>query len=145
LSPLFAAATLIAAVPDASPPSAPSTDILRVEVTGVTSAKGKVHVDVCTVREFLKDCRYNGAAPAVPGVTEVSVAGVPPGRYAVQAYHDTNDNGTVDRNLLGIPSEGVGFSNNAKITLRGPRFPDAAFDYRGGVQAIALRLRHFLK
>ena len=39
------------------------------------------------------------------------------GRYAVQAFLDENGNGEVDRALFGIPKEGVGFSNDAKIRL----------------------------
>src|SRR5262249_39029018 len=99
---------------------------------------------ICTEREFLKDCRYTGSAPAVPGVTIVTVVGVPPGRYAIQAYHDKNDNHDADRNIAGIPIEGVGFSNGYKIRVRAPRFSEAAFDYAGGDQTISLRLQHFL-
>lgn len=35
-----------------------------------------------------------------------------PGEYAVKVMHDENDNGSLDTNFLGIPSEGYGFSNN---------------------------------
>ena len=35
------------------------------------------------------------------------------GDYAIKLYHDENDNGLLDTNLVGLPSEGYGFSNNA--------------------------------
>jgi uncharacterized protein (DUF2141 family) len=124
--------------------AAPAPHILFITVSGVKSAVGHIRADVCTEREFLKDCRYTGAAPAVRGVTTVLIAGLPPGRYAVQAYHDKNDNHEADRNIVGVPTEGVGFSNGVKIRLRAPRFADAAFDYGGGDQAISLRLQHFI-
>lgn len=38
---------------------------------------------------------------------------LPAGEYAVKLFHDANDNGEMDSNLLGLPQEGYGFSNNA--------------------------------
>ncbi|HXA40580.1 MAG TPA: DUF2141 domain-containing protein [Phenylobacterium sp.] len=123
------------------PPAASNT--LNIAVSGVNSAKGHVRVDICHAEEFLKDCRYGGAAPSEPGVTVVTVTDLPPGVYAVQAYQDKNDNHTVDRDFLGLPTEGVGFSNDAPIRMQPPTFGSAAFSYAGGQQTIALRLRHF--
>ena len=36
-----------------------------------------------------------------------------PGVYAAQAFHDENMNDKVDRNVLGLPTVGIGFSNDA--------------------------------
>jgi uncharacterized protein (DUF2141 family) len=38
--------------------------------------------------------------------------GLAPGRYAVAAFHDEDGNGKVKTNLIGIPREPVGVSNN---------------------------------
>jgi uncharacterized protein (DUF2141 family) len=142
--PLFAAATLVVSgAPPAHATSTPS-NVLHVTITGVKSAAGHVRVDVCTEREFLKECRYTGASAAVPGATTVLVAGVPPGRYAVVAYHDKNDNDEVDRNVVGLPTEAVGFSNGVRIGLRAPRFSEAAINYAGGEEDLTVRLQHFI-
>jgi uncharacterized protein (DUF2141 family) len=127
---------------DTAPPGEPQ-NVLRVVVQGVKSARGHVRVDVCPVSDFLKDCRYGGVAPATPGVTTVIVKDLPPGIYAAQAYQDANDNHSVDRNILGLPTEDVGFSNNAPIGLHPPSFGAAAFSYVGGEQTISFKLRHF--
>ena len=74
----------------------------------------------------------------------VEVKDLPPGVYAVQAYHDRNDNHKVDRNFLGLPVEAVGFSNDAPVGLSGPSFEAARFNFPGGEQTIALRLRRFI-
>jgi len=63
--------------------------------------------------------------PAKLGTVNVNVASVSPRSYAIQAYHDENDNLTVDRNFLGIPNEAIGFSNNAPVRFGPPRFDDA--------------------
>ena len=36
------------------------------------------------------------------------------GQYAIAVYHDKNKNGLLDTNMLGIPLEEYGFSNNAR-------------------------------
>jgi uncharacterized protein (DUF2141 family) len=137
---LFVSAAQAAA--DTAPAGEPQ-NVLRVTVEGVKSPRGHIRVDVCPVGDFLKDCRYGGAAPATPGVTTVIVKDLPPGTYAAQAYQDGNDNHSVDRNILGLPTEGVGFSNNAPIGFHPPSFGSAAFSYAGGEQAISFKLRHF--
>ncbi|WP_243713623.1 DUF2141 domain-containing protein [Luteimonas terrae] len=73
-------------------------------------------------------------APA-GAVTRVTFDGVPAGRYALMVIHDENGNGTLDTNLVGMPVEGYGFSNNPRVT-RKPTFEEAAFDV--GADALAL-------
>mgnify|MGYP005995189141 CR=1 FL=1 len=51
---------------------------------------------------------------------------VEPGEYAVALLHDENGNGKVDKALF-IPTEGFGFSRDAKLRLGPPRFSAAAF------------------
>jgi len=121
---------------------------LVVAVTGVRNDKGNVHVDICTKETFLKDCAWSGDAPARAGTTIVTVRNLPPGRYAAQAFHDENRNGKVDRGLFGIPKEGVGFSNDAKIRMAPPKFAEAMFDFAAAPppaapQRITFSLRYF--
>lgn len=47
---------------------------------------------------------------------------VPAGKYAVGVLHDENSNHKVDRNILQLPKEGFGFSNNPKVWLTAPSF-----------------------
>jgi uncharacterized protein (DUF2141 family) len=56
---------------------------------------------------------------------------IPPGTYAMVVIHDENMNGKLDTNALGIPTEGYGFSNDAKKWLGTPSFSDASFTYGG--------------
>ncbi|HEY1581132.1 MAG TPA: DUF2141 domain-containing protein [Terracidiphilus sp.] len=51
---------------------------------------------------------------------------LPPGRYAIAALHDENSNHKLDRNMIGWPKEGFGFSNNPKVNLSPPSFDTAA-------------------
>jgi uncharacterized protein (DUF2141 family) len=125
----------------AAPAPVPHAAPIEIVVEGVRSARGLVHVDVCTEAMFLKDCRWSADVPAVAGTTIVTVPDVPPGRYAVQAFHDANADHKVDRNLLGFPTERVGFSNDAPVHFAPPKFADAAFDHGSTPQRIGLTLR----
>lgn len=124
--------------------AAAPTSTLTVQVGNVRNAKGRVHLDVCPEGKFLKDgCPYQASATAHAGTTIVIVPNVAPGRYAIQAFHDENMNDHVDRGFLGLPKEGVGFSNDAPIRLGPPSFASAAFTVPGGDQVIRFKLRYF--
>jgi uncharacterized protein (DUF2141 family) len=56
---------------------------------------------------------------------------IPPGTYALGVIHDENTNGKLDTNWLGVPTEGYGFSNDAKALLSAPSFSAAGFPYDG--------------
>ena len=56
---------------------------------------------------------------------------IPPGTYAMAVVHDENMNGKLDTNWAGLPTEGYGFSNNAKAVLSAPSFSEASFTYDG--------------
>ena len=67
---------------------------------------------------------------------------IPPGTYALAVVHDENMNGKLDTNLLGIPTEGYGFSNNAKGSLGAPSFSAASFKYDGGTPDLTISLHY---
>jgi len=56
---------------------------------------------------------------------------IPPGTYSLVIVHDENMNGKLDTNWMGIPTEGYGFSNNAKALVGAPSFHAAMFLYDG--------------
>ena len=122
-----------------------STGTLTIQIDNVRNAKGNVHVDICPQPQFLgDDCTYVGDAQAHAGSVTVTVHNLPPGQYAAQVFHDENRNKKVDRALFGVPKEGIGFSNDARIALGPPKWADAEFDYNGQPQTITLKMRYFL-
>ena len=118
---------------------------LTMNIGNVRNARGRVVVDVCPQDRFLADgCVHHVAVPARVGATVVTVENVPAGNYAVQAFHDENANGEVDRAMFGIPREGVGFSRNARIGLGPPKWRDAFFVHQGRAEVIRFDLRYFM-
>ncbi len=111
-----------AASAGADPAPNPSLD---VEVSGIHHARGRIG---CLLfrsdKGFPKDASHASQRAWVgiePGKSAVcSFKSVPAGDYAVAVMHDENGNGELDSNLVGAPTEGYGFSNNAKSGMFGP-------------------------
>ncbi len=116
---------------------------LDVTVNGVRSASGFVRVAVCSRATFLTDnCEYFADAAAVVGKTVLKVPNITPGTYAIQVFDDDTGGGVIHRGLFGIPREGIGFSNDARLHLRGPKFDEAAVAATEGTTRIGLHLRY---
>lgn len=113
---------------------------VEVRVSGVKGAKGKINVAVCDRERFLKQCAYSASAPAQAGETVLKVHDVPPGTWAVLAYHDENGNRELDRNFIGIPKEDYGFSRDAAGRFGPPAFEDAAIEVREGTTVAPIKL-----
>ena len=98
---------------------------LAVEIREIRSADGRLFVAVHGPET--KDTFPAGSATvaalqrrARTGTLRFVVHDLSPGRYAVNAFHDENDNGELDTNLVGIPSEGYGFANDPDSTFGPP-------------------------
>jgi uncharacterized protein (DUF2141 family) len=85
--------------------------------------------------------RVVGAAlRAVAGSQSVIFTQLDPGRYAVIVFHDENDNGRLDENSWGVPTEGYGFSNDAEGFLGSPSFDAAGVTLDRADKSIAISL-----
>jgi uncharacterized protein (DUF2141 family) len=99
---------------------------LAVTVNGVRSDKGKI------MAQLLKSDAGQAKAVEVtatmqaakPGAVELLFGGLEAGDYSVMLFHDENGNGKMDTNMFGIPTEGYGFSNNAKGRFGPPKFSE---------------------
>jgi uncharacterized protein (DUF2141 family) len=125
------------------PPRGP----IEIVVWNIRKSLGHVRVAICTKLTFAdahKSCPYHGEAPAQAGATTVVVPDVPAGTFAVQVFQDEQDLHAIRRGPLGVPLEGVGFSNDAPVPLGPPRFKDAAFDYDPAAPlSLSIKLRYF--
>ena len=60
-------------------------------------------------------------------------------KYAISVYHDINENGKLDKNMIGIPTEPYGFSNNPRI-ITGPSYEKSAFELKEKELKMNIRL-----
>ena len=126
--------TLLAAAALAAPVQAADLD---VAIRDARSQAGQFRVALVDAAGYAGQAAPIAARLQPPSgdVTRVRFADVPSGRYALMVIHDENGNGTLDTNVIGMPVEGYGFSNNPRV-MRKPTFDEAAFDV--GVDALAL-------
>ncbi len=117
---------------------------LKVVVSDVRASHGHLHVAICPQPLFLKDnCPYKAIVAVQQGVTEVVMTGIPAGTYSAQAFLDENDNDKLDRTLIGVPEEGVGFSRDPSYTFGPPDFNETDFQFDGVSGEITFRLRYY--
>jgi uncharacterized protein (DUF2141 family) len=129
-----------------SPTRAPNGGILSVVVNGITEAGGTVRVVIFnSENKFLERDGYVYKQSVVVG-SQKSVKldfQMPHGYYAVSAYHDLNDNRTMDRNGLGLPTEPYSLSNNPSVKWRKPTFNETKFAFNQANQTISLDLKQW--
>jgi uncharacterized protein (DUF2141 family) len=103
---------------------------ITVTVTNVKSSKGAVIVCVFNKETGFPE-KTNLAVKCVnttasKGEMQVKIEGIIPGKYAIAAHHDENNDGKFNTNFLGMPKEAAGASNGAKGKMGAPKFADAA-------------------
>lgn len=95
-------------------PLASASD-LTVNVEGIAEAKGSIMMGLFDEATYNGDGAVTGANLKVEGDTVTAVfEGLEPGEYAVRLYHDVNDDGEMNTNPFGMPTEPFAFSNDAK-------------------------------
>ena len=106
---------------------------LTFEITGIQKTKGEILVSIFSQPEgFPFD---TGKAikllkgTATNGQVTFKVDALPAGEYAIACFHDSNGDGILNTNLLGIPKEGYGVSNNAFNTFSAPHFEESSFKH----------------
>lgn len=118
---------------------------LVLNITGVSDDKGDVLIAVFSSENGFPDnpkkaVRLLKGKPA-NSKAKVVVEDLPPGKYAVSVFHDTNNNEIFDTNFLGIPEEGYGVSNNALNTFSAPKFKEASFTHQGNT-SLEIKLKY---
>jgi uncharacterized protein (DUF2141 family) len=66
------------------------------------------------------------------------------GEYAVRVFHDENKNEIVDTNILGIPTEDYGYSNNASSWFGPPSWDKAKFIFNKPEMTIEIEVGSFI-
>lgn len=146
ISRLLAAALglLLSGLAQAQAQPQPQTGSLSVTLTQVRDARGQLRVGLYQdPKTFRKEAQAFAVqqVPAAPGTVQVRFTNLPPGRYAIMAYHDENADGELNRRLGMFPTEGYGLSNNPKV-MGPPQFEDSAFQVPAAGQAVSIEIRY---
>jgi uncharacterized protein (DUF2141 family) len=105
---------------------AQETATLKITVPNATSDTGKMMIGVYTQETFMKAAPvYAANVVIIDGVATAIFENVPTGDYAVNIFHDKNENGRMDFEN-GRPAEAYGLSNNS-MSMGPPTWGDATF------------------
>lgn len=125
-------------------PHLASCQKLTVVVSNVKSDKGYILVALYNSgRSFMITPVKTAEAKAKEGHVMIIFQDVPEGDYAATVFHDQNNNKKLDENLLGIPKEGFGFSNDAMGTFGPPGFKECMFPISGNIVTTGVKLRYY--
>jgi uncharacterized protein (DUF2141 family) len=103
---------------------------VKVVVGQVKKDGGRVHVGLYAEPRGFPDSAKALRAEVVDTHADSAIAefhDVPPGKYAIAVFQDSNGNGVLDKGMMGRPKEPYGFSNNAAGKFGPPSFNAAAF------------------
>ncbi|HNY63990.1 MAG TPA: DUF2141 domain-containing protein [Deltaproteobacteria bacterium] len=144
---LRAAFLLVSALIFSCPLSAgdapPSGDLTMI-ITGFKSDKGMARISVMDSEQALTNeakslCLIRSRI--IGRKVEFTLRGLPYGQYAIVVFHDVNSNGVLDKNLMGVPKEAYGSSNNVRGKFGPPDYGRIRFDLAepGVTQEIVVR------
>jgi uncharacterized protein (DUF2141 family) len=114
-----------------------------VTVRGIRNASGSVSAGIFNSESSFarpSEAFASFRIKATQGSVGFTVHDLPPGRYAVTAYHDENGNGRLDFDPTGVPTEGYGVSNDARNPLAPPEFAKAAFEVRDQNKSVTINI-----
>ena len=141
-----AAASLLTAVATIGA-GAPTGADLQVQLSGIRSAKGVVHLCLSAQPGKFLDCKADPTAVsrtlAAGAAARIDLGPVKPGTYALLVVHDENRNGKLDM-MMGIPREGFGFSNNPSMKPRAPKWEEIRFAMPASATVQQIRVRYVL-
>ena len=121
----------------------PGPATVTVKVTGLRSEKGQVKIAV-----FNSSASWLGDHPAYSSTHAAAsrsviwkLTGVPYGEYGLAVFHDENKNGKMDKNVLGIPQEAYGFSNNMRVIFGPPKWEKSKVVVNAATTDIAIEVK----
>lgn len=120
---------------------------VSVEVSGIRSESGLLRMALYNNKnQFPNDpaeSYYFEKKLMRDGIIKVVLIDIPPGTYAISVLDDEDGNDKMKFNLLRMPKEGYGFSNNIKPGLKHPPYEECTFDVRDGLTNLKIEIQYF--
>jgi uncharacterized protein (DUF2141 family) len=107
---------------------------ITITVQGVRNDKGKIAALAFVKADGFPDrvamAKTQAQVPARKGAVTLVLKNVPAGQVALTILHDEDGDGKLKRNLVGIPTEGVGMTGKP-LGNRAPRYAEAVIEIKG--------------
>jgi uncharacterized protein (DUF2141 family) len=118
-------------------------NVIKASLVGLPNQTGRVACAIFNAPDGFPRDRVKATARVFAPIENLQgtceFKDLPPGTYAVAAFHDMYETGKMKTNFLGIPQEVYGFSNDAKASgMTPPPFSACDFTYPGGTMSLTL-------
>jgi uncharacterized protein (DUF2141 family) len=115
---------------------------ITIKIENGQSTTGKVRVALFDNKQAFNKSKGALTGKVIsPAERQAVFTDIPYGVYAIAAYHDLNDNGQLDKNMLGIPTEPYAFSNNPVVKWEAPTYEEARFELEQATLELSLTLK----
>ena len=101
---------------------------LDIEITEIRNNTGNIMFQLFDENEKVL---MQEMSPVKDLKCSISIKNLKPGKYAVRYFHDENLNGNLEKNFVGKPTEGYGFSNNVVGKYAMPPYEKWLFELNG--------------
>ncbi len=122
-----------------------SAHSLKLHIKGIANHKGQILIAIYkNEKNFLSIHKFykKGVIRHIKSSSmNYTFRNIPKGKYAISIFHDENKNRKIDRNFIGIPKEGYGFSNNVRPKFRPANFKEAEFRLNKS-SSVTIRLKY---
>ena len=117
---------------------------IQITITNIKSTDGKIYVGLYKKNQNFPDPKAKDIIAKIVkpkvGFVNLTIDDLEDSEYAIAIMHDLNDNGKLDKNFLGIPTEPYGFSKNFKPILFAPTFNDCKFNLNNETKSFTIEL-----
>ncbi|MEX0722953.1 MAG: DUF2141 domain-containing protein [Gracilimonas sp.] len=116
----------------------------KLVIEGIEEERGEIRIAVFDSEEAYKRKEEPLHAVVLPVKGKSLIWNeeeLPFGNYAIAVYHDKNTNGELDSNLLGIPKEAYGFSNDARGRFGPASWGNAHFQISSETYSMTIQIK----
>ena len=103
---------------------------IKVNVTHIPNSKGKLYIGLFNQAKGFREVNKTFKQISMQidsSHLSYTFDHIPQGTYAISIFHDANNNGKLDTNFLGMPTEAYGFSHNIRHLMRATSYKEAKF------------------
>jgi len=119
---------------------------LKINISGLKNNKGFIELVIYkNEKNFPKEgAHYKLYKLKIANKQSVlSIKNMPEGTYAIALMHDENSNKKMDKNILGMPKEGFGFSNNPRVVFKEPTYNECKFNVKASEKLVSIKMIYF--
>ncbi|KUJ62743.1 hypothetical protein AR687_04920 [Flavobacteriaceae bacterium CRH] len=117
-----------------------------IKVSGIRSEKGQIILNVFKNSQDYEQEKVSKKLifdkKAISNDLMIINCDLEPGTYGITLIDDENKNGELNKNLIGIPKEGFGFSNFFMEKMKKPAFDDFKVPVKNTGNKITIKVKY---